>query len=60
MSGDKVMPKKMDYCGCCKKETPHEVLSSVKNKDGTGGDLKCTKCGSRRLGTIQGFNAELM
>lgn len=54
------MSTKEDYCDCCKKNTIHEIRSMDKNKEGTGGDLICTKCGSQRLDTIQGFNACLM
>lgn len=48
------------YCDYCKKRTPHQVIDPTVNKEGTGGDLKCTVCGSARLGTIQGFDASLM
>jgi len=48
------------YCNYCQKETPHKVVDPNKSKDGTGGDIRCTVCGSARLDTIQGFNANLM
>lgn len=54
------MEIKLDYCAYCKKTTPHEIKDKTVNSEGTGGDLKCTVCGSSRLGTIQGFNAALM
>ncbi len=51
---------KQAYCNYCKRETPHRIIDARKSKDGTGGDLRCTVCGSARLDTIQGFNANLM
>jgi transcription elongation factor Elf1 len=50
----------MKYCPFCKKQTPHKVVDPCVNKEGTGRDLRCTKCGSSRLGEIQGFDAALM
>ena len=50
----------MKYCSFCKKQTPHQVVDPRVNKEGTGRQLKCTKCGSSRLGEIQGFDAALM
>ena len=50
---------KKAFCNYCKKYTDHEVRSRP-NKEGTGGDLRCTGCGSARMDTIQGFNANLM
>ena len=55
MATDKVVT----YCAYCKKQTPHTVKSKP-NKEGTGGDLTCDKCGSARLHKIQGFDASLM
>ncbi len=55
----KVETKKA-YCNYCKRETLHKVVDRRKSRDGTGGDLRCTVCGSARLDTIQGFNANLM
>jgi transposase-like protein len=48
------------YCNYCKAYTDHEVVNAYVNKEGTGTDSRCMKCGSSRLGTIQGFNANLM
>jgi hypothetical protein len=52
------------YCNYCKKQTPHKLQekpgSPIYNKEGTGGSLVCTKCGSQRLHLIQGFDANLM
>ena len=43
------------YCNYCKKQTPHKLQekpgSPTYNKEGTGGSLVCTKCGSQRLRT---------
>ena len=50
---------KITYCGYCKRQTPHKVLSQP-NKEGTGGELICSKCGSARISQIQGFDAALM
>ena len=50
----------MKYCAYCRKQTPHRVVDSHINKAGAGQDLICTKCGSARLGQIQGFDAALM
>ena len=50
---------KQAYCNCCKKYTQHEIWGHP-NKDGTGGQLTCTVCGSERMDTIQGFNSSLM
>jgi hypothetical protein len=50
---------KLEFCNYCKKYRPHEV-KSLPNKQGTGGDLRCTCCGSSRLDKIQGVNANLM
>jgi len=47
------------FCNYCKKYTDHEIWSRP-NKEGTGGDLTCKVCGSQRMDTIQGFNANLM
>lgn len=54
------MKTKNDYCSFCKKNTEHEIINSDYNDEGTGGDLICTKCGSKRMDKIQGFNAALM
>ena len=48
------------YCSYCKEQTEHEVKNPTYNKEGTGGDLRCTECGSARLDKIQGFDAALM
>ena len=48
------------YCAYCKKQTPHKVVDSRVNKEGTGRDLRCAICGSSRMGEIQGFDAALM
>jgi len=50
----------MKYCPFCKKQTPHKVVDTKTDGKGTGRSLKCTKCGSARLGEIQGFDAALM
>lgn len=50
----------MKYCSYCKKQTPHKVVDTKTDGHGTGRDLRCTKCGSARLGEIQGFDAALM
>ena len=50
---------KKAYCAYCKRQTDHKVLS-LPNREGTGGKLVCTKCGSARMDTIQGFDAALM
>jgi transcription elongation factor Elf1 len=50
----------LKYCAYCKAQTPHQVVDATTNKEGTGGSLVCKKCGSSRLGTIQGFDAALM
>jgi len=50
----------MKYCAYCKKQTPHKVVSNQTDGKGTGRILQCTKCGSTRLGEIQGFDAALM
>ncbi len=51
---------KQAYCNYCKRETPHRIVDRRYSKDGTGGALRCSVCGSARLDTIQGFNASLM
>jgi len=51
---------RMTYCAYCRAVTPHVVKDATTNQEGTGGDLVCTRCGSQRLGTIQGFDASLM
>jgi hypothetical protein len=50
---------KLAYCRYCKKQTQHEIRS-LPNKEGTGGNLVCTRCGSQRMDSIQGFDAALM
>ena len=52
-------PQKLAYCPYCKRQTPHKCWS-LPNKEGTGGKLTCSKCGSARLDQIQGFDAALM
>jgi len=53
------MPDKTEvkYCAYCRKQTPHIVTDSRTDGKGTGRELRCTKCGSTRLGEIQGFDA---
>ena len=48
------------YCEYCKKMTPHAMVDKRTDGRGTGGDLRCSVCGSARLSTIQGFDAALM
>jgi len=48
------------YCEYCKQRTMHEIVDRAKNREGTGGKLRCLECGSVRLWTIQGFDAALM
>jgi len=48
------------YCAYCKGRTLHKVVSEKTDGKGTGRDLRCTVCGSARLGEIQGFDASLM
>ncbi len=50
----------LKYCPYCRKQTPHRVVDSRNDGKGTGRDLRCTRCGSTRLGEIQGFDASLM
>ena len=50
----------LKYCPYCRKQTPHRVVDSKTDGKGTGRDLRCTNCGSARLGEIQGFDASLM
>ena len=50
----------LKYCSYCRKQTPHKVVDWGSDGKGTGRDLRCTKCGSARLGEIQGFDAALM
>lgn len=56
------MPEKteMKYCAYCRKQTPHMVVDSKTDGKGTGRQLRCTRCGSARIGEIQGFDAALM
>ncbi len=51
---------KMAHCAYCKDITMHDIVDPTKNAEGTGGDLRCHKCGSSRIDTIQGFDADLM
>ena len=51
---------RLAYCSYCRKQTKHRIVDSRTDGKGTGGDLRCLTCGSARLATIQGFNAELM
>lgn len=48
------------YCAYCKGRTLHKVVSKKTDGKGTGRDLRCTVCGSARIGEIQGFDAALM
>ena len=50
----------LKYCSYCKKQTPHKVVDSRTDGRGTGRNLRCTRCGSARIGEIQGFDAALM
>jgi ribosomal protein L44E len=50
---------KRAYCSYCRRQTDHKILS-LPNREGTGGKLVCTKCGSTRVDTIQDFDAALM
>ncbi|GEM_PF-6109985 len=50
----------MKYCAYCRKQTPHKVINPKTDGKGTGRELHCTRCGSARLGEIQGFDAALM
>jgi hypothetical protein len=50
---------KRAFCNYCKDFTEHEIVNDT-YANGSGGDLRCLKCGSARLDTIQGFNANLM
>jgi len=69
MSNAKPKPKPRNlinkYCAYCRRQTLHEINACPDggpqyNKEGTGGNLSCTECGSSRLDTIQGFDAALM
>lgn len=42
----------LTYCAYCKKQTPHVEYAE--------NELRCSKCGSTRFWTIQGFDASLM
>ena len=53
-------PVKVTYCAYCRKRTEHTIEGSQTDGHGTGGELMCSKCGSVRLGTIQGIDASLM
>lgn len=53
-------PTEMKYCAYCKKQTAHSVVTASTDGYGTGRDLRCTVCGSSRMGEIQGFDASLM
>jgi len=50
----------LKYCAYCRKQTPHKVVNTQTDGKGTGRDLRCTRCGSARMGEIQGFDAALM
>lgn len=52
--------ERVTYCAYCKAQTVHKVIDRTVNKEGTGGQLQCTRCGSSRLDTIQGFDVSLM
>ena len=60
MSAELVTRTEPKYCAYCKKQTPHRVVNPQTDGHGTGRDLRCTVCGSARLGEIQGFDAALM
>ena len=60
MSAELVTRTEPKYCAYCKKQTPHKVVNPQTDGHGTGRDLRCTVCGSARLGEIQGFDAALM
>jgi len=55
-----VIRTELKYCAYCKGRTLHQVVSEKTDGKGTGRDLRCTVCGSARLGEIQGFDAALM
>jgi len=50
----------LKYCAYCRKQTQHKVVNPKTDGKGTGRDLRCTECGSARMGEIQGFDAALM
>ena len=50
----------LKYCAYCRKQTPHKVVNTQTDGKGIGRDLRCTRCGSARMGEIQGFDAALM
>jgi len=56
---EKPLAIKKSFCNYCKKYTDHKVWS-LPNEEGTGGNMTCTVCGSARMDTIQGFDANLM
>jgi len=60
MSAEAKIRTELKYCAYCKKQTPHKVVSDKTDGKGTGRDLRCTVCGSARIGEIQGFDAALM
>ena len=60
MSTKAVIRTELKYCAYCKGRTLHQVVSDKTDGKGTGRDLRCTVCGSARLGEIQGFDAALM
>ena len=60
MSAEVKTRTELKYCACCKGRTLHQVVSRKTDGKGTGRDLKCTVCGSARMGEIQGFDAALM
>ena len=60
MSTKAVIRTELKYCAYCKGRTLHQVVSEKTDGKGTGRALKCTVCGSARLGEIQGFDAALM
>ena len=60
MAGKLEIHTELKYCAYCKGRTLHQVVSDKTDGKGTGRDLRCTVCGSARLGEIQGFDAALM
>ena len=60
MSGRLEIRTELKYCAYCKGRTLHQAVSEKTDGKGTGRDLRCTVCGSARMGGIQGFDTALM
>ena len=60
MSAEAKIRTELKYCAYCQGQTLHKVVSDKTDGKGTGRDLRCTVCGSARIGEIQGFDAALM